>query len=116
MRMYLDADIQMDATYAYYLSGTIVPLKVDDTYGCLGVEPSAYLGLRLEGNAILVYTSEWKKLIDKLAYPGLSIKGIATVGPSLDIYGRVNAVRQSIHIRAPCTNPPNFPRFAVVLL
>ncbi|KAJ6060310.1 hypothetical protein N7444_002164, partial [Penicillium canescens] len=89
MRMYLDADVQMDATYAYYLSGTIVPLKVIDTYGYLGVEPSAYLGLRLEGNAIMTYTSEWKKLIDTLAYPGLSIKGIATVGPSLDIYGRI---------------------------
>ncbi|KAL5040855.1 hypothetical protein BDW71DRAFT_212703 [Aspergillus fruticulosus] len=89
MRMYLDADVQMDATYAYYLSGTIVPLKVIDTYGYLGVEPSAYLGLRVEGNAILTYTSEWKKLIDTLAYPGLSIKGIATVGPSLDIYGRI---------------------------
>ncbi|OQD79993.1 hypothetical protein PENANT_c040G10948 [Penicillium antarcticum] len=89
MRMYLDADVQMDATYAYYLSGTIVPLKVDDSYGYLGIEPSAYLGLRLEGNAIMTYTSEWRKLIDTLAYPGLSIKGIATVGPSLDIYGRI---------------------------
>lgn len=96
--MYLDADVQMDATYAYYLSGTIVPLKVDDTYGYLGIEPSAYLGLRLEGNAIMTYTSEWRKLIDTLAYPGLSIKGIATVGPSLDIYGRVSAMRQSIRI------------------
>ncbi|BDD60942.1 hypothetical protein MAP00_006029 [Monascus purpureus] len=89
MKMYLDADVQMDATYAYYLSGTIVPMKVADTYGYLGVEPSAYLGLRVEGNAILTYTSEWKKLIDTLAYPWLSIKGIATVGPSLDIYGRI---------------------------
>ena len=89
MKMYLDTDIQMDATYAYYLSGTIVPPKVTNTYGYLGVEPSAYLGLRIEGNAILRYTSEWKKLVDTLAYPGLSIKGIATVGPSLDIYGRV---------------------------
>ncbi|KAJ5224936.1 hypothetical protein N7468_006161 [Penicillium chermesinum] len=97
MRMYLDADVQMDATYAYYLSGTIVPLKVDDTYGYLGVEPSAYLGLRLKGNAIMTYTSDWRKLIDTLAYPGLSIKGIATVGPSLDIYGRnVVKIRGSV--------------------
>lgn len=66
-----------------------------DTYGYLGVEPSAYLGLRLEGNAVLSYTSEWKKLIDTLAYPGLSIKGIATVGPSLDIYGRVSNILRS---------------------
>ena len=82
----------MDAAYAYYLSGTIVPLKVDDTYRYFYVEPSAYLGLRIEGNAILTYTSEWKKLIDTLAYPGLTIHGITTVGPSLDIYGRVSAI------------------------
>lgn len=88
--MYLDADVQMDATYAYYLSRTIAPLRVTDTYGYLGVEPSAYLGLRLEADAIFKYTSKWKKLVDTLAYPGLSIKGIATVGPSLDIYGRVS--------------------------
>jgi hypothetical protein len=33
MRMYLDAGVQMNATYAYYLSGTIAPLQVTDTYG-----------------------------------------------------------------------------------
>jgi hypothetical protein len=90
MRMYLDADVEMDATYAYYLSGTIAPLQVIDTYGYLGVEPSAYLGIRLEADAVFKYTSPWKKLVDTLAYPGLSIKGVATVGPSLDIYGRVS--------------------------
>lgn len=100
MRMYLNVDVQMDATYAYYLSGTIVPLKVTDTYGYLGVEPSAYLGLRIEGNAILTYTSEWKKLIDTLAYPGLSIKSIATVGPSLYIFGRVSTKGQGIQKRS----------------
>jgi hypothetical protein len=41
--MYLDTDIQIDTTYAYYLSGTIVLLKVDNTYGYLGIEPSIYL-------------------------------------------------------------------------
>lgn len=58
MSMHLDTDIQMDATYAYYLSGTIVPPKVANTYGYLGVEPSAYLGLRIDGNAVLKYISE----------------------------------------------------------
>ena len=40
--MYLEADVQMNAKFAYHLSGTIVPLKVDDSYGYLGIEPSAY--------------------------------------------------------------------------
>ncbi|KAJ5089843.1 hypothetical protein N7532_008527 [Penicillium argentinense] len=76
--MYLDADIQMDATYAYYLSGTIVPLEWTILTG-----------------------TWWKKLIDTLSYPGLSIKGIATVGPSLDIYGRIRgSVTLSGHAKA----------------
>lgn len=56
--MYLDADVEMDATYAYYLSGTLAPLQVTNTYGYLGVEPSAYLGLRLKADAIFRYTSD----------------------------------------------------------
>lgn len=53
------------------------------------VEPSAYLGLRIVGNARLQYTSGEQKLIDTLSYPGLSIKGIAAVGPTLDVTGEV---------------------------
>ena len=53
------------------------------------VEPSAYLGLRILGNARLQYTSGEQKLIDTLSYPGLSIKGIAAVGPTLDVTGEV---------------------------
>jgi len=30
-----------------------------------------------------------KKIIDTLGYPGLAIKGIAAVGPTLDVYGEV---------------------------
>jgi hypothetical protein len=89
MKMYLDAEVAMDATYAYYFSGTIVPFKVTDTYAYFGLEPSAYLGLRLVGNARLQAGTGRKKLIDTLSYPGLAIKGIAAVGPTLDLYGEV---------------------------
>lgn len=30
-----------------------------------------------------------KKIIDTLSYPGLAIKGIAAVGPTLDVYGEI---------------------------
>nr|POE90696.1 chitinase-3-like protein 1 [Quercus suber] len=104
MQMYLDAKIEMDATYAYYFTGTIVPPKIDQTFAYLGVEPSAYLGLRIQGNAELYYESERKKLIDTLTYPGLSIKGIAVVGPSLDIYGQIRGrLTLSGQIRAGAT-------------
>ena len=86
----LDANIDMEATYAYYFSGTIVPPGVTGTYAYFGLEPKAYLGLRITGDAKLQYISDRRKLVDTLSYPGLSIKGIAAVGPTLDVYGQVS--------------------------
>ncbi|KAI9045865.1 Major Facilitator Superfamily protein [Aspergillus affinis] len=31
-----------------------------------------------------------KKIIDTLSYPGLAVKGIAAVGPTLDVYGQID--------------------------
>lgn len=88
--MFLDANVQMEATYAYYFSGTILPSpSITGTYAYFGLEPSAYLGLRVVGNAQMQYQSQRQKLIDTLSYPGLSIKGIAAVGPTLDLYGQI---------------------------
>ena len=89
MQMYLCANGEMHATYAYYFSGTIVPPAVTGTYACFSLEPRAYLGLRIIGNARLQTTTGRKKLLDMISYPGLSIKGIAAVGPILDRYGEV---------------------------
>lgn len=88
--MYLDANVEMEATYAYYFSGTIVPPQVTSTYAYFGLEPTAYLGLRLTGNAQLQAQTDRKKLLDTISYPGLSVKGIAAVGPTLDLYGQVS--------------------------
>ena len=87
--MYLDTDIKMDVTYVYYLLGTIILPRVINTYRYLGIEPSADLGLQIKDNVVLRYTSEQKKLVDTLMYLSLSIKGIAIVSQSLDIYSRV---------------------------
>ena len=84
------SDVEMEATYAYYFSGTIVPPAVTGTYAFFSLEPSAYLGLRLTGNARLQATTGRKKLLDTISYPGLAIKGIAAVGPTLDLYGEVS--------------------------
>ncbi|KAL8645553.1 MAG: hypothetical protein Q9226_007250, partial [Calogaya cf. arnoldii] len=104
MKMYLYTDIEMEATvilpisssrlprfdifqYAYYFSGTIVPPAVTGTYAYFSLESSAYLGLRITGNTRLQATTGRKKLLDTISYPGLAIKGIAAVGPTLGLYG-----------------------------
>jgi hypothetical protein len=84
-----DVRLEMGARYAYYFSGTVVPPKVIDTYIFLGAQPSIYAGINIRGNAELSYESERKKLITTITYPGLSVKGIATVGPSLDLHGQL---------------------------
>lgn len=93
LKMDLEADFNMDATYAYYFQAAFIPPATPEVYAYLGMEPSAYLGLRLEGNAVLQYStndgSGRKKIIDTLAYPGLAVKGIAAVGPTLDVYGEI---------------------------
>lgn len=90
MKMYLDANVEMEATYAYYFSGTVIPPAVTGTYAYFSLEPSAYLGLRIVGNARLQASTGRKKLLDTISYPGLAIKGLAAVGPTLDLYGEVN--------------------------
>ncbi|KAF2818198.1 hypothetical protein CC86DRAFT_435113 [Ophiobolus disseminans] len=84
-----EVNLQMGTRYAYYFSGTVVPPHIIDTYIFIGAQPSVYAGIDIRGNAELGYESEVKKLIATITYPGLSIKGIATVGPSLDILGQI---------------------------
>jgi hypothetical protein len=87
LSMDLEADLSMDATYAYYLSATFIPPGKPETFAYFGMEPEAYLGLHVEGRVIAQTQTERKKIIDTLTYPGLAVKGIAAVGPILDVYG-----------------------------
>lgn len=89
LSVYLDSEIAIDSTYAYYLSGTLVPPSLDGTYANFSVQPSVYLGVTVQGSARLQYTSPRKPLIPTISYPGLAIKGIAAVGPTLDVYGQI---------------------------
>jgi chitinase len=79
----------MDATYAYYLSATFIPPGKPEAFAYFGMQPTAYLGLHMEGNVVFQMKSQRKKIIDTLSYPGLAVKGIAAVGPTLDVYGQV---------------------------
>ncbi len=40
----------MQATYAYYVSATFIPPSKPDVFFYFGVEPTAYLGLRVVGS------------------------------------------------------------------
>jgi hypothetical protein len=82
----------MDITFAYYFSGSLT--GITDTYAYVGIEPSAYIGLRVDGVAKLQYTSDRVKLIDTLSWPGLAIKGLAAVGPTRDVWGQLQSVVQ----------------------
>lgn len=104
----LGSKIDMNARWAYYAQGTIVPLKVDEIYTYFGkqacatylrsinseseMEPVVEAVLEVSGNAEVEYRmKEPIKIIDTLAYPGLAIKGIAAIGPTLDLLGEMRA-------------------------
>jgi hypothetical protein len=88
--MDLEADLEMDATYAYYFSGTFIPPSKPDVFAYVGMQPTAYIGLRIWGNAVMQATTGRKKIVDTLTFPSLAVKGIAAVGPTLDVYGEVS--------------------------
>jgi hypothetical protein len=88
----LDAKFDMNARWAYYAEGTIVPLNIDQIYTYFGescglpcgtscsliieMEPVAEAVLEISGNAEMEYRMKERiKIIDTLAYPGLAIKG-----------------------------------------
>ncbi|KAJ5372784.1 hypothetical protein N7517_004790 [Penicillium concentricum] len=89
LKMDLEADLSMDATYAYYLPATFIPPGKPETFAYFGMEPEAYIGLHVEGRVIAQTQTKRKKIIDTLTYPGLAVKGIAAVGPTLDVYGQI---------------------------
>ncbi|KAK0717316.1 hypothetical protein B0T26DRAFT_675641 [Lasiosphaeria miniovina] len=94
LNIYLDAEASMDATYAYYYSGALGGLVPTATYAYFAMQPSVYLGLTAIGSARLEYRSPRVMLIPTLSYPGLAIKGLAAVGPTLDLYGQIVGVVQ----------------------
>lgn len=51
--------MDMNVKYAYYLSATFIPPpSKPEVFAYFGMEPTAYLGLHIEGNAKM-QTSTW---------------------------------------------------------
>jgi hypothetical protein len=83
-----DIQLQMNTKYAYYFQGSLTGVK--DMYAYARTQPKIGAGITLSGDAQLAYGTVPRKLINTLTYPGLAIKGIAAVGPSLDIWGQID--------------------------
>ncbi|KAF7585705.1 hypothetical protein BBP40_010255 [Aspergillus hancockii] len=78
-------------TWGYYAQRTIVPLNVDTIYTYFKLHPEVQAVLEIDGSAEMVYRSPRIRIIHTLSYPGLAIKGIAAVGPTLDLYRQMEA-------------------------
>lgn len=50
LRMDLEAELNMQATYAYYFSSTFIPPSKPDAFFYFGIEPTAYVGVTLVGS------------------------------------------------------------------
>lgn len=90
----MDVELRMDAVYAYHFAGSL--FGVDQAFAYLGTEPFGEFGIRLSGYA----TAQWGRgsrtqLIPTLTFPGMSIAGLLTVGPSLDVFGEVSNISKS---------------------
>lgn len=109
----LDAKFDMNARWAYYAQGTIVPLKVEEIYTYFEMEPVAEAVIEVEGNAQMEYRMKNRiKIIDTLSYPGLAIKGIAAIGPTLDVYGEMRA-RATVAGKLKAGAKITFPKYEV---
>jgi hypothetical protein len=87
----LDAKFDMNARWSYYAQGTIVHLNIDTLYTYFELHPEVQAILEIDGSAEMIYRSPRIRIIDTLSYPELAIKGIAAVGPTLDLYGQMEA-------------------------
>lgn len=56
------------------------------------MEPEVDIAVHLEGRAQAKTQIEQYKTVDALTYPDFFFKGIAAVGPTLDLYGQKNYI------------------------
>jgi hypothetical protein len=64
-----EVSMQMNTMYSYYLSGSIVPPRVDDAYAFVRVQPQITAAININGNAALTYASQRRKVRSKFPNP-----------------------------------------------
>ncbi|CCM00583.1 uncharacterized protein FIBRA_02619 [Fibroporia radiculosa] len=72
--------------YGFYLEGTLVTTTITQAYIYASSDASATAGIVLSGRATVDYTSGRVAIIPEISWPGLSFAGIATIGPTFNIY------------------------------
>ncbi|KUI54694.1 hypothetical protein VP1G_02085 [Cytospora mali] len=104
MTLDLDSNIHVGlySQYAYYFDGSILPTpSITNTYGYFSVQPVAAILMTLRGEATVQTNSGDVDIVSGLTLPGLSVKGLISIGPtfaltgsmdtSLNVSGEINA-------------------------
>lgn len=86
MSLDIDAslDIGLDAQDACYFEGAILPSpKMIASYSYFSVDPAAQILLTMREEAAFQTSSDEIDIISGVTFPGLSIKGLISIGPEL---------------------------------
>ncbi|GLA58752.1 hypothetical protein AtubIFM54640_008854 [Aspergillus tubingensis] len=92
----IDADIKLalQAQYGYYFEGAILPTpKLISAYGYFSIEPTAAILMTLRAEAVMQSNASAVELFSA-GFPGLSIKGLISIGPELALTGQMQASLQ----------------------
>lgn len=81
-----DVNVHINAKYAYYFLGTAVPPQIIESYIYMGAQPETTLKSPSEATRSCYIKVRLRTCSRQIAYPALSIKGIAMVEPSPDMY------------------------------
>ncbi|KAJ5712178.1 hypothetical protein N7488_006334 [Penicillium malachiteum] len=89
----IDANIQLGlyAQYGYYFEGSILPTPtLISSYGYFSIEPAAAILMTIRAKAVMQSNSDTIELISA-TFPGMSIKGLISIGPELVLTGSLDA-------------------------
>ncbi|KAJ6518939.1 hypothetical protein C8R45DRAFT_918040 [Mycena sanguinolenta] len=74
--------------YGFYVEATVVPPAINSAYVFASATPTVKALFTLTGGGSVTYTSE-KVTFATFGFPGLSVPGLITVGPSLVLQGYI---------------------------
>ncbi|KAL7651280.1 hypothetical protein ACMYSQ_011013 [Aspergillus niger] len=92
----IDADIKLAlrAQYGYYFEGAILPTpNLISAYGYFSIEPTAAILMTLRAEAVMQSNTSAVELFSA-GFPGLSVKGLISIGPELALTGQMQASLQ----------------------
>ncbi|KAH6655949.1 hypothetical protein BKA67DRAFT_675964 [Truncatella angustata] len=90
----LDANIHIGlySQYGYYFEGSILPVpELISAYAYFSIEPAAAILMTLRGEATVQTSSDVVNIISGVGLPGLSIKGLISIGPEFALTGSMDA-------------------------